>query len=86
LKELIGHLDTITSIDYDLESLHLWTVGADRAVRIWDVFNGRQIKNIKRHSDLISCIKLLKKRKIAVTASWDHKIRVSSYEYFYMSN
>lgn len=71
LKEFIGHHDTVTSLDYDLETQHLWSVAADRTVRIWDVFNGRQLKNVKRHSDLISCIKLLKKRKLVITGSWD---------------
>jgi WD40 repeat protein len=41
IKSLTGHMDTVTSLDYDLAKLHLWSVGADRTVRVWDVFHGR---------------------------------------------
>lgn len=38
---LVGHLDTVTAMAYDLKKMHLWSVSADRTVRIWDWFNGK---------------------------------------------
>jgi F-box/WD-40 domain protein 7 len=86
VKQLHGHMDTVTALAYNLEKMHLWSVGADRTVRIWDWFNSKQLKSLKRHGDLISDIKLIKQRELVVTASWDHKIRVTGYEYYYLAN
>jgi serine/threonine protein kinase/WD40 repeat protein len=54
----------------------LVTVGADRAVRLWDLATGRKLLQLDGHTDAVRCVALLPDGGRALTASRDGTVRL----------
>ncbi|CAD8112600.1 unnamed protein product [Paramecium sonneborni] len=77
LHIFVGHQEAVTCLTFDIENRQLWSGGADRTIRCWDIATGKSILTAKRHSEQISSIEYMPGRELIITASWDHRIRVT---------
>lgn len=60
-----------------MENRQLWSGGADRTIRCWDIATGKSILTAKRHSEQISALEYMPERELIISGSWDHRIRVT---------
>jgi WD40 repeat protein len=48
----------------------------DRTLKVWDLETGRELRTLKRHSDVVTAVAVTPEGKRAVSASWDRTLKV----------
>ncbi|KAI1539433.1 Ndh NADH dehydrogenase FAD-containing subunit [Pyrenophora tritici-repentis] len=74
IKELPGHLDAITAMDFDAPWGMMVTAALDDTVRVWDLSAGRCIGMLEGHLSSVRCLQV--EENIVATGSMDASIRL----------
>lgn len=70
------HGNRVTSVNFFPDHTRVATTGDDRAVRIWDVITGRELKTLTGHSDKVWVVAISPDGKTLASGSNDHSVKL----------
>lgn len=74
IKELAGHTDIVTALDFDMPFGTMVTAALDDTVRVWDLHAGRCMGMLEGHLSSVRCLQV--EDSIVATGSMDATIRL----------
>lgn len=74
IKELTGHTDIVTALDFDMPFGTMVTAALDDTVRVWDLHAGRCMGMLEGHLSSVRCLQV--EDSIVATGSMDATIRL----------
>lgn len=72
------HKDVVLALDFSSDGRQLASGSADRAVRLWDVASGRQLRNLEAHSGHVLSVSLRHDGRMLASAGADNAVRTWS--------
>ncbi|HEV3004529.1 MAG TPA: WD40 repeat domain-containing protein, partial [Pirellulales bacterium] len=75
-----AHHDTIFSIDFSSDGKYLATCGADKAVRVFDAADGRQLKLFEGHTHHVLGVSWRSDGRLLVSCGADNAVKVWDFE------
>ncbi|MCA9092046.1 MAG: protein kinase [Planctomycetaceae bacterium] len=75
-RELPGHDQDVYFVKFTPDDLRLFTAGADRSVKLWDVQTGELLRQYLGHSDEVCSLDISDDGTLLATACQDHSIHI----------
>ena len=72
------HKDAVLALDFSADGKQLASGAADRAVRLWEVATGRQLRNLEAHSGHVLSVSLRHDNRMLASAGADNAVRTWS--------
>ncbi len=76
VRQLRGHLQSVTHIVYSPDGKRIATTSEDKTVRLWDSATGQEMLTLKGHTDIVRCVKFSPDGHRLYSGGWDRTIRV----------
>jgi WD40 repeat protein len=76
VRELTGHTNAVTSLDFGLDAKVVASASADRTARIWDVTSRAELAVLRGHERTVRSIDIAVDGRSVVTAGDDERVRL----------
>ena len=78
LHFLVGHSNSVTSLDFSPDGRRLATASGDKTVRIWDVATGQTVRTLTAHTDIVEAVRFSPDGRKVATGGVDKTARIFS--------